>query len=148
MNDASADQDHGEEEGWYLDPFGVHEQRWISKGRPSDLVRDGEHEGKDVPPDRLPSVPFVAAPVDGSLGWRDTLRADDADRQPNPDSGVYGVVAMDANTVFDNAMVNGPAPAGDRTGMMFATPFQRKMRQRARKQRWSDRWHRAFGPKS
>jgi len=133
MNDAPADREHGEQEGWYLDPYGVHDQRWISKGRPSDLVRDGVHESKEAPPDRPPSLPLVPAPVDASLGWRDTLRADDADRQPIPDPGSYGVAAMDANVVSDNSLVNGPGPSGDRTGMMFESPFQRKMRQQARR---------------
>jgi hypothetical protein len=148
MNDAPADRDHGEEEGWYLDPYKIHQQRWISKGRPSDLVRDGEHEGKDAPPDRPPSLPLVPAPVDGSLGWRDTRRADDASSQPIPDAGSYGVVAMDATVLFDNSLVSGPGPSGDRTGKMFETPFQRRMRQRARKKRWTGRWHGVFGPKS
>ena len=39
-------------EGWYLDPYGIHEQRWMSVGRPTSLVRDSGTESHDGPPDR------------------------------------------------------------------------------------------------
>ena len=59
------------EEGWYIDPFGHHEARWISDGTPTALVRDGEIEAKNPPPD----VPYSgtlqplpdASPPDGDL---------------------------------------------------------------------------------
>lgn len=135
-------------EGWFIDSYGIHEQRWVSAGRPSSLVRDGGNEAKDEPPDRPATLPFVTAPVDESLGDRDLLRADDADNQPIPPSDIYGEVATDANVVFDSSVIGGPAPSGDRTGAMFESPLQRKMRQRARKKRWAGRWHRIFEPKS
>ena len=31
-------------EGWYTDPYGRHEARWMSAGTPTRLVRDGEVE--------------------------------------------------------------------------------------------------------
>lgn len=43
------------EEGWYSDPFGRHEARWMSQGVPTKLVRDGELESYDEPPDEEPS---------------------------------------------------------------------------------------------
>ena len=46
-------------EGWFTDPFGKHEARWLSAGRPTKLVRDGDAESYDEPPDG----PFVADPV-------------------------------------------------------------------------------------
>jgi hypothetical protein len=49
-------------EGWYQDPFGVHEHRWMSQGRPTKLVRDGGTEAYDPPPD-LP-LPEVLVPAD------------------------------------------------------------------------------------
>ena len=49
-------------EGWYRDPFGVHEDRWMSAGRPTKLVRDGGTESYDPPPD-LP-LPGVLVPAD------------------------------------------------------------------------------------
>jgi hypothetical protein len=46
---------HEEEEGWFTDPFGRHEARWLSFGKPTKLVRDGEVEGYDEPPDEEPT---------------------------------------------------------------------------------------------
>ena len=36
------------EEGWYSDPYRVHEQRWFSDGTPTILVRDRGTTSKDV----------------------------------------------------------------------------------------------------
>ena len=49
-------------EGWYRDPFAIHEDRWMSQGRPTKLVRDGATESYDPPPD-LP-LPATLVPVD------------------------------------------------------------------------------------
>jgi hypothetical protein len=55
-------------EGWYQDPFGVHEHRWMSQGRPTKLVRDGGTESYDPPPDLpLPEV-LVPAGADSAAG--------------------------------------------------------------------------------
>jgi hypothetical protein len=68
-----------DEEGWYVDPYGRHEARWISDGTPTGLVRDGTAESQDPPP---------SAPVDGELrrvaenspsDGSDLKRADDAE---------------------------------------------------------------------
>jgi hypothetical protein len=48
-------------EGWYRDPYAIHEDRWMSQGRPTKLVRDGGTEAYDAPPD-LP-LPDVLVPV-------------------------------------------------------------------------------------
>jgi hypothetical protein len=45
-----------EVEDWFTDPFGHHEARWMSYGRPTDLVRDGPIEGTDSVPDEPFSV--------------------------------------------------------------------------------------------
>lgn len=37
-------------QGWYKDPFGVHEARWFSQGRPTALVRNGSEILRDRPP--------------------------------------------------------------------------------------------------
>jgi len=47
--------DAGHEEGWVTDPFGLHEARWMSDGTPTTLVRDGDVESYDEPPDEEPS---------------------------------------------------------------------------------------------
>jgi hypothetical protein len=43
-------------QGWYRDPFHVHEDRYFSAGNPTKLVRDGSQESNDDPPD----LPYVA----------------------------------------------------------------------------------------
>jgi hypothetical protein len=67
-------------EGWYSDPFGTHEARWLSNGEATKLVRDGTITSYDEPPDG----PFIREPEPiehpDSAGGRDLLRADDAER--------------------------------------------------------------------
>jgi hypothetical protein len=46
-------------EGWYRDPYGVHEDRWFSAGNPTKLVRDQGVESSDPPPPEPPSQPLV-----------------------------------------------------------------------------------------
>jgi hypothetical protein len=66
-------------EGWYLDPFGRHEQRWFSDGRPTALVRDGNADAQDTPPAdawdgplELPAeLPSPPPPTD-EAGWGET----------------------------------------------------------------------------
>lgn len=41
----------GSQEGWCPDPLGRHESRWLSSGKPTDLVRDGGLESHDEPSD-------------------------------------------------------------------------------------------------
>ncbi len=58
-------------EGWYLDPYGIHEARWFSDGTPTFLVRDGHQEAHDAPPPGPPPAPrrSVGRP-DGRNGGR------------------------------------------------------------------------------
>lgn len=72
-------------EGWYRDPYGIHEDRWMSQGVPTGLVRDGVRESDDPPPDRpLPEADLV--PADQAAGDEtdasDMRRADDVNRRP------------------------------------------------------------------
>jgi hypothetical protein len=67
------------EEGWYTDPFARHDARWMSAGTPTRLVRDGDVELYDEPPDEEPSVtPSPIAEQQVSNG-SDLLRADGAE---------------------------------------------------------------------
>jgi hypothetical protein len=52
------------EEGWYVDPYGLHDRRWFSDGTPTKLVRDGDLESSDPPPDR----PFEGRPEPFQVG--------------------------------------------------------------------------------
>lgn len=69
------------EEGWYKDPYGRHESRWISDGSPTALVRDAGVETQDPPPDEPITAGMErveeAPPADGS----DLKRADAAESQ-------------------------------------------------------------------
>ncbi len=50
------DEDRGFEEGWFTDPYGRHEARWLSDGVPTRLVRDqGDESYDDPPPDAPPT---------------------------------------------------------------------------------------------
>lgn len=69
------------EEGWYTDPYGRHEARWMSNGEPTKLVRDGKVTAIDPPlPDEAPTR--VPEPIEHppGTGGRDLRRADDAER--------------------------------------------------------------------
>lgn len=69
-------------EGWYRDPFGVHEDRWFSVGTPTPLVRDAGVEAQDPPPEPEWTgdlVPVVEAEADDGSDLR---RADSTDPQP------------------------------------------------------------------
>ena len=81
-------------EGWYLDPYGLHEQRWFSAGRPSRLVRDGMVEASDPPPAKPFDAPLTPAPAGraGGSGY-DLRRADEAE---SGDPKAYSDAAMGA----------------------------------------------------
>lgn len=73
MNDESL-------EGWYTDPYGRHAARWLSRGEPTKLVRNGMVESYDAPPDEPPTrLPERIAPEPVTEG-DDLRRADDPER--------------------------------------------------------------------
>jgi hypothetical protein len=57
--DAGADDPDKLPQGWFVDPFGVHDQRWFSQGTATPLVRDDHYESQDPPPDDVPPGPLV-----------------------------------------------------------------------------------------
>ena len=70
-------------EGWCTDPFGRHEARWLSGGSPTKLVRDGEVEAYDDPPDEEPMLRAQLIETEVGLnGGADLLRAGDPDSAP------------------------------------------------------------------
>jgi hypothetical protein len=86
------------DEGWFTDPYGRHEARWISAGSPTKLVRDGDVESYDEPPDEEPSqeaIKLVREPIAGDHGHR----ADEAEADSLPTTGeainaaVFGAVS-------------------------------------------------------
>jgi hypothetical protein len=74
-----------EQRGWYTDPFGRHEARWMSDGVPTKLVRDAELESYDEPPDSPPTHAWIPIePPSGLVTSADTLRADVAEAETMP----------------------------------------------------------------
>ena len=71
-------------EGWYRDPYQIHDDRWMSAGRPTRLVRDGPTESYDEPPDLpLPDVLVPAGAAGDEPGsGSDLRRADEACDEP------------------------------------------------------------------
>jgi hypothetical protein len=77
-------------EGWCTDPFGRHEARWLSDGTPTKLVRDGQDESYDDPPDEEPSqVPQLIVEDVPADGGRDLIRAGE------PGSGPTDLASLD-----------------------------------------------------
>ena len=76
-------------EGWYRDPYGIHQDRWFSQGQPTKLVRDGGRECYDPAPGQpLPEGDLVPAELGGEemRDGADLRRADDASSDPfDPD---------------------------------------------------------------
>ena len=93
-------------EGWYLDPYGVHTERWYSNGEPTSLVRDEGGESRDPPPEGQAPGPLVEAEVPKASRVNDLRRADEqessslaadlrrADESPEDES--FGDAALDA----------------------------------------------------
>ena len=93
-------------EGWYRDPFAIHEDRWMSQGQPTKLVRDGRTESYDPPPD-LP-LPATLVPVD-----QDSGAAADSSGEAGQESGYSDRRARRAafDAVTGGALVD--EPGGD-----------------------------------
>jgi hypothetical protein len=84
-------------QGWYRDPYGLHEDRYFSQGLPTKLVRDGERESYDLPPDRsLPEADLVPAEQLGgkAADGSDLLRADQADYRYDHDKALNEAFGM------------------------------------------------------
>ena len=83
-------------EGWYQDPYRIHQYRWFSMGKPSALVRDGLIESNDAPPD-MPYVGTVVPEEDAAgagANGADLRRAGDGKKRDGWDA------ASDASTWF------------------------------------------------
>ena len=64
-------------QGWYRDPYKVHEDRYFSDGQPTKLVRDGGAESYDPPPPGPPETELVEIPENEISDGTDMRRADD-----------------------------------------------------------------------
>ena len=81
-------------EGWFDDPYGVHQHRWFSAGRPSALVRDDGAESNDPPPAASPTVPLHRVDAPPSSGGDDLIRAGDTESVKPHDAamGTWGTI--------------------------------------------------------
>ncbi len=80
-NEKESESNHLPAEGWYRDPYRMHEDRWVSEGTPTKLVRDGALESYDPPPDG--AIPGPLLPIEQKVpdvGGDEFRRADDAER--------------------------------------------------------------------
>jgi len=84
-------------EGWYTDPYGRHEARWMSAGSPTKLVRDGGVESYDEPPDEEPSREATMIVEEPPPGTDDLRHAGEPDTAPSrgevADAAVFGAVS-------------------------------------------------------
>jgi hypothetical protein len=80
-------------QGWYTDPFRLHEARYFSAGHPTKLVRDGTQESYDLPPDGAPSGP--ADPLDEA----DEGDASDLRRADDGPEGAMGMGEAAGNSI-------------------------------------------------
>lgn len=86
------------EEGWYIDPFGVHEARWFSDGSPTSLVRDGAAESSDEPPSDTFSGELTRLAGRQAVNGED-LRRSDSDAAPyDPSAGPLAAFDMMGQT--------------------------------------------------
>jgi hypothetical protein len=85
-------------EGWYEDPYDRHVDRWFSDGEPTSLVRDGESESRDEPPNVPPPMPLVESqPGRTPAQGIDLQRADDPGcNQPYSAAGVVRAILDDS----------------------------------------------------
>lgn len=83
-------------EGWYRDPFAIHEDRWMSQGRPTKLVRDGGVESYDPPPD-LP-LPAELVPAVSDSGEATGSGPGEAGQEPGYSDRRARRAALDAIT--------------------------------------------------
>ena len=67
-------------EGWYQDPYAIHEDRWMSQGRPTKLVRDAGIESYESPPD-LPLPDVLVPATSAASGDSDPRRSGDASQE-------------------------------------------------------------------
>ena len=84
-------------EGWFTDPYAVHEARWFSDGRPTKLVRDGQVESYDEPPQGPPTtVPERLEADPSATNGDDLVRADNAEETAPYDASSQGMEALDS----------------------------------------------------
>jgi len=121
--DAGADDPDELPQGWFVDPFGLHDQRWFSQGTATPLVRDGRNESQDPPPDGVPPGPLLRplAPSRTDAPAVDTRRVDHRGIDAAPDGHVDSV----GRPVRPTTVGNGGAGRRPRFGLPIYRPRPR-----------------------
>lgn len=107
----------GEEpQGWYEDPFRLHDARYFSAGRPTRLVRDGNVESYDEPPGESQPEPGVVRTLARAEGEDVSASSDDLppDMPRRSRAGlvtIAAVVIVVAGIVTAAVLASKPAPA-------------------------------------
>jgi len=83
-------------QGWFRDPYHIHEDRYFSDGHPPKLVRDGDAECFDPPPPGPPDETLVEVGRSESSDGSDLRRADDGGRRAAYDKKAAFWAALDA----------------------------------------------------
>jgi hypothetical protein len=109
---------NAELQGWHPDPFGLHEMRYFSAGRPTKLVRDGRVEAYHEPPQEESAS--TAAAVSVTVGGVQGAESDEA--KQSAIDGATRVLTPGADLSADTAR-NLSSSSGD--------PFARKKRRGA-----------------
>jgi hypothetical protein len=115
-----------EPQGWYEDPFRLHQARYFSGGRPTKLVRDGNVESYDEPPGEGVSGSGAAASwghaVHGTLKRAEAIEANAPDplgddvpayarRRPRPGALTAVAVGTIVAVATAGVIVGKPRPA-------------------------------------
>jgi hypothetical protein len=88
-------------QGWYRDPYGLHEDRYLSDGQPTKLVRDGGAESYDPPPPRPPKAELVEVTHSPSANGSDLRRVDEKESRPSVyDKESWFAAVLDGVAVF------------------------------------------------
>lgn len=122
--DMGAEDPEKPPQGWFVDPFGVHEQRWYSQGRATSLVRDGRTETQDPPPDGVVTGPLMRShPYPGpGRASDDLLRGDD--RGETPGEVPEGQFDFFGNPALPGTVGMSPAvPMGGQSGGLVINPM-------------------------
>jgi hypothetical protein len=77
-------------EGWYKDPYGLHDERWFSNGVPTRIVSDDGVESEDPPPERTYAGPLVPVGESNRPALVEPTGGTDAGQSRSAERGVRG----------------------------------------------------------
>jgi hypothetical protein len=111
-------------QGWRADPFGLHEWRYFSAGRPTRLVRDGSIETYDEPPaQHFAPADALAANAALAGGGADGagLAAGATDDSATQAEGDTGMMDHGLRSIGLATRGSGVTPFRRRTGLVYAS---------------------------